>query len=524
MAVNIVPVLIVGAGPTGLALALWLTKLGIPVRIIDKNEHMGVGTRAVIVHARTLEFYRQVGIADNMVSGGLEISGINLWSCGKKKVRIRIDPIGEYLSPYPFFLSFPQDLHEKTLVSALAAHNVTVERSTTLVRFNQEQNHVEAILKLPDGAEETVMASYLAGCDGAHSTTRNRLGLDFIGGTYEGLFYVADVTANGPPINSDIHIDIDEGDFIGIFPYQEPSHVRLIGTVQTKANFDDNTITFEEVKGRAIDHMHITINQVNWFSTYRVHHRIARQFRVQRVFLLGDAAHIHSPVGGQGMNTGIGDAVNLAWKIAAVLNNKATSALLDTFEIERAAFARRLVSTTDRAFTLIAKHGRFAQWLRTQIVPPILAWLFKMPIIRRLAFRTLSQIGIHYRMSPLSVGKADALRGGDRLPWVKIDVTKDNFMPLSSLQWQVHIYGDAKESLINSCAEHKLSLHVFNWQTTMEKVGLVRNALYLVRPDGYIALADPSADGAQLTQYLQNNNDRGMHATNNTRHSRRQPH
>ena len=187
------------------------------------------------------------------------------------------------------------------------------------------------------------------------------------------------------------------------------------------------------MKGKAIEHLKLNIAKVNWFSTYRVHHRVAHRFREGRAFLLGDAAHIHSPVGGQGMNTGIGDAVNLAWKLAAVLKEAAPDSLLDTYEPERIAFARRLVATTDRVFTLVTRRGAVARLVRTRLVPLLVPLLFRLPPLRRFLFRTVSQIGVNYRNSPLSAGAAGAVRGGDRLPWVQTGPGQDNFAPLASL-------------------------------------------------------------------------------------------
>ena len=193
-----------------------------------------------------------------------------------------------------------------------------------------------------------------------------------------------------------------------------------------------------------MDRLGIAVNRVNWFSTYRVHHRVADRFRRGRVFLLGDAAHVHSPVGGQGMNTGIGDAVNLSWKLAAALRG-ASPSILDSFEPERIAFARRLVASTDRAFTVATSPGGIARFMRIAVVPRLLPMLARFTAVRRYMFRTVSQTAINYRATPLSQGAAGNVQAGDRLPWVPptgaAAESGDNFTPLESLDWQVHVYG-----------------------------------------------------------------------------------
>jgi hypothetical protein len=253
--------------------------------------------------------------------------------------------------------------------------------------------------------------------------------------------------------------------------------------------------------------MRIDVEHVNWFSTYSVHHRVADHFRKGRAFLLGDAAHIHSPVGGQGMNTGIGDAVNLAWKLAAVVNGRADALLLDSYEPERIAFARRLVATTDRAFTGVTSPGAIARFVRLDLVPHLIPLLFSFRTVRRYMFRTVSQTVVNYRGSSLSEGRAGAVRGGDRLPWLMVgendaDADKDNFTPLTSLDWQVHVYGNAEPEIQTMCDEKELSLHVFPWRADMHGTGLERNASYLVRPDGYVALADPKGTAMAVMTFL----------------------
>jgi 2-polyprenyl-6-methoxyphenol hydroxylase-like FAD-dependent oxidoreductase len=491
-------VLIVGAGPTGLVLALWLTRLGVRVRIIDKTAEPGTTSRALAVQARTLEYYRQVDLAGAVVGDGVKVAAANLWVGGTRAARLPLGHMGEGLSSFPYVLTYPQDAHERLLIERLDALGVRVERPTELVRFDQHPERVRAVLRQADGSEEVCEADYLAGCDGAHSTVREALGTGFPGGTYSGLFYVADVDAAGPAADGELHVDLEKAEFLAVFPLKGAGRLRLIGPIHGEP---DREPTFDDVSERTIRNLKLTIAQLNWFSTYRVHHRVAARFREGRAFLLGDAAHVHSPVGGQGMNTGIGDAVNLAWKLAAVLNGGAGDRLLATYEPERIGFARRLVATTDRVFTLVTRQGVVARWVRTRLAPLIAPLLLRLAPWRRFLFRTVSQIGVNYRQSSLSVGAAGAVRGGDRLPWVVTGPGQDNFAPLASLTWQAHVYGEPRGGLAEVCAELRLPLHLFAWQPRMRRAGLRRRALYLVRPDGYVALADPHADPGRLRGY-----------------------
>lgn len=495
-------VLIVGAGPTGLVLALWLTRLGVEVRLIDIAPEPGSTSRALAVQARTLEFYQQLGLAQTVVERGHKVAALNLWVQGSKAARVPIQTMGHGLSPFPFPMIFPQDEHERLLIERLSEVGVEVQRRTELIGFEDDGQGVRATLRKCDGSEESCSASYLAGCDGARSRTREVLNVGFPGGTYDHLFYVADVDAAGPPMNGELHVDLDDADFLAVFPLKGDGRARLIGSVRDDAVQDSEHLKFEDVQDRAIQNLKIEVKRVNWFSTYRVHHRVAHAFGKGRAFLLGDAAHIHSPVGGQGMNTGIGDAVNLAWKLASVLKDKSSVALLASYELERIAFARRLVATTDRVFTGVMNPGALARFVRTEAVPGLAPGLFRLPIVRRFAFRTVSQIAVNYRESPLSSGAAGKVKGGDRLPWVETSATDDNFTPLQTLKWQAHVYGDPNAKITEFCAGRGLQLQRFSWQPACHQAGLMRNALYLVRPDGYVALADPDASAQKLAQYF----------------------
>jgi len=498
-------VLIVGAGPTGLVLALWLTRLGVRVRIVDKTAEPATTSRAVAVQARTLELYRQIGLSDALVERGRKAVAANLWVAGKRVARAVLEDMGAGLSPFPYALIFPQDEHERLIIDRLAELGVEVERRTELVGFEQTNGRVLARLKRPDDVTEACDAAYIAGCDGAHSTVRATLEIGFAGGTYAHLFYVADVAAGGAAMNGELHVALDTTDFLAVFPLRGERRARLIGTVRDDAARTHENLSWNDVSRRVIEWMHIDVERVNWFSTYRVHHRVADRFRKGRAFLLGDAAHIHSPVGGQGMNTGIGDAVNLAWKLAASLHGRADASLLDSYESERIAFARRLVATTDQAFTGVTSAGAIARLVRLHIVPILFPLITRLSSLRRVMFRTISQTAVNYRRSSLSAGRAGTVHGGDRLPWVKADVNgldEDNFTPLTSLDWQVHVYGEAAPEIQAVCDGRKLPLHAFPWRPEMGRTGLRRNAVYLVRPDGYVALADAEGSAKAVTSYL----------------------
>jgi 2-polyprenyl-6-methoxyphenol hydroxylase-like FAD-dependent oxidoreductase len=493
-------VLIAGAGPTGLALALWLTKQDVGVRIIDRSAGPGETSRAMVVQARTLELYRQLGLAGPVIAASHINPALNLWARGQHRARIDFADAGAGLTPYPFIAVYPQDQHERLLIDALAALGVTIERNTELAGFEDRGDAVTARLQLPDRSEQTIAVRYLAGCDGARSTVRHQLGTGFEGGTYQHVFYVADVEADGVEPAGEAHIALDSGDFALLLPYGREGLQRLIGTVRDQRG-EAGTLTFDDVRQDAIGRLGLRVHRVNWFSTYRVHHRVAEAFQRGRIFLLGDAAHIHSPAGGQGMNTGILDANNLAWKLADVLHGRASARLLDSYASERQAFARRLVATTDRLFTLATSEGHVADFIKAHLLPGFVSLAGSLDDVREFMFRTVSQTTLHYRGSPLSEGRAGDVQGGDRLPWIRSDGS-DNYGPLERSGWQVHVYGAASKELAACCERHRLPLHVSAWTSAHQAAGFARDALYLLRPDTYVGLADPEGSASALERYL----------------------
>ena len=458
-------VLVIGAGPTGLAHALWLARAGLNVRIIDKAVQPGTTSRAVGVAARTLELYRQLGIADEVVAEGWKTPAVNFWVRGAHVGHVDMHDIGAGLSPYPFELMYPQGSHERLLIRALEAAGVKVDRPLALVGLVQDEAGVTATLD--DGSR--CRASYVAGCDGAHSIVRELLAIGLPGGTYERLFFVTDIDATGDVMDGALHVSLDTSRFLAAFPLAV-GRARIVGTTDAAAK------TWDDVKADVAEHLKLAVTNVRDFSTYHVHHRVAVTFRDRRVFLLGDAAHLHSPVGAQGMNTGIGDAFNLAWKIVDVVRG-ASPQLLDSFEVERRAFATKLVHTTDRIFQLATKEGGVAEFVRTRLVPHAIHAVLGLQLTRRTAFRMLSQLAIEYRAN--HTGHLGDVHAGDRLPWV---TDLDNFAPLASRAWQVHCYGEA-------VAHDTYPVHVFAHTAGAQAAGIERDAVFVVRPDGYIAWA-----------------------------------
>ena len=491
------PVLIVGAGPTGLVLALRLAAHGVPFTLIDRRSGPGQASRAMIVQARTLEFYRQLGLGAEVAAQGIPIEHIHFRSGGKVIDRIDLHDAGGGLSPYPYILAFPQDDHERYLVAQLAARGISVHWNTQLIALVQDEHCASATVQTAAG-EAVIEAAYVCGCDGAHSTVRQALNIEFPGDTYAQVFYVADVQLAGG-FDHDLHINLGERALALVLPVRSRGVQRVIGLIPERfAQRED--VTFDDIRGDVEALAGITVEHVNWFSRYRVHHRVADRFSQGRCFLAGDAGHIHSPAGGQGMNTGIGDAVNLSWKLAAVVQGHAPAKLLETYETERIGFARQLVATTDRAFRAMAGGGWFSRLMRRGVVPNVLPLVADFAAVRRTLFSTVSQIRIAYRHSAISAGRVGRTAGGDRMPWVLDEPAIA--AAFDYLGWQWVVCGSPDSALVARAHADALPVRTVTWRTQAEDAGLSEQAVYLVRPDGHIALAMPRYDAATLDAYV----------------------
>ena len=495
------PVLIVGAGPTGLVLALWLIRAGVPVRIVDKNATPAMESRALAIAARTLEYYDQLGIAARVIAAGTVFRGANVWNSQGRAAHISFSDIGGGISRYPFALVYPQDQHERLLVDELERAGTHVERPLEFIGLTQRSGGVDVTLRHADGTLERLDAAYVAACDGAHSPIRAELGIGFDGGTYERLFYVADVAGSGGAINGEVNVGLGNNDFIAAFPMKEAGRARVVGTVAPASTLGHEP-TWDDVDETTLDLLHLHVDRVAWFATYRVHHRVATAFRDRRVFLLGDAAHVHSPLGGQGMNTGIADAVDLGWRLADVIHERAHDRVLASYETERIAFARRLVATTDRAFAIIASPEDGARTARA-LLPRLAAFGSRFRPLRRQLFRAISQTAVNYRMSAISVGEFLSVHGGDRLPWVApgdLDEPGDNYAPLAERRWHLQAFAPLAPDVRAFCDGHGVPVHEFRLRPGA-RTPLSPGAIYLVRPDGYLGLVAERNAVDRLEEY-----------------------
>jgi 2-polyprenyl-6-methoxyphenol hydroxylase-like FAD-dependent oxidoreductase len=515
-AVMDVDVLIVGAGPTGLMLANQLARHGVQLMIVDRHSGPAQQSRAMAVQARTLEIYAKMGIIDRALALGEKATGANMWANGRWTARIPVGDIGKDMSAFPYILMLGQDDNERIMGAKLHDLGVDVNWKTELVSLEQHPSHVDAVLKQPDGSMRTVRAAWVAGCDGSRSPVREMSGIGFPGAPYEHTFFVADTEATGPMKAGELNVYLWRDGFHLFFPMRGTDRWRVIGIIPKHLRHRDD-LAFEEVipairqeAGAALD-----FKSCLWFSTYRIHHRAAERFRDRRCFLLGDAAHIHSPAGAQGMNTGLQDAYNLAWKLALVVQGHADAALLDTYEQERIPVAQRLLETTDRAFQIIVADGWFGALFRTKIMARVAAIAMRFEFVRTFAFRTIAQIGISYPKSALSQSLSASPKGapaaGDRFPWLHLKLNAagaagDLFETLDDTRFNLLVVGQTPPatdvlSLGDLCVVHAIPADPFN-NAELARAHVPQPSFYLLRPDGHIGLCGGSLEVEAIKRYV----------------------
>jgi 2-polyprenyl-6-methoxyphenol hydroxylase-like FAD-dependent oxidoreductase len=398
------PVLVVGAGPTGLMMASELRRRGIDCRIIDKLPEPTDKSKALAIHARTLELFEIIGIAEDAVALGIKAHGATSYANGKRIVHVTFDELD---SPFPFALLISQVQTEKMLGEHLQNLGGKVERSAELIGFEQNNDCATATIKHGDEREEKITAQYVIGCDGAHSIVRHVLGFSFEGHIYPETFALADVALKwdlpDDEITSFLHEDVN----LVFFPMVGGRYRVLAQVPDEQAKGEAPPLeNFQKLCDKYCP-FKVTLGEPDWLAYFKIHRRSVQQYRQGRAFLAGDAGHIHSPVGGQGMNTGMQDAFNLAWKLALVLKGQAPESLLDTYQEERHPIAKALLMGTDMATKVLTIRNPVAQTVRNSLG----AWLVSLDVVQQRIIKTGSMLALNYRRSPL-VGESRGTAGG----------------------------------------------------------------------------------------------------------------
>lgn len=503
---------IIGAGPTGLALACQLIRHGIDFVIIDKKETTTAFSKAIGVQARTLEIYEQMGLAQKLIELGRPASHIRIFEGGEAQAEVDLSELGAGLSPYPYMLVVDQGKHEEVLYQFIRSMGKDVRWQTSLAKFSQDKNGVTAdIVDDVTGKSTRLEAKYLVACDGAKSPVRHGLGITFEGSTFERLFYVADVQVNWPYPHGMLTGFVAKDRSTAFFPMLGDDRYRVVG-VFPDIDREEGTVPFDEIERQIKEdtQLEMDIYQVNWFSTYKVHSRRVNKFSEGRCFLVGDAAHIHSPAGGQGMNTGIQDGYNLAWKLAAVIKGEAGADLLATYNEERIEVATRLLETTDRMFDLLMNPHWLLAFVRTQIFPRVANFVVGLDSVKRFFFPLISQIGISYRDRSLSAEGSGSLEveAGDRMPYFMLD-GKSIYDGLRQPMFHLLTFTDEPAAARNKhgeLAEEYGGVIDFSalplFPRVSEVFGTDEPFSILLRPDNYLAFIGAEDCTEQLDEYF----------------------
>ncbi len=498
-------VIIVGTGPSGLALACQFIRFGVDFVIFDKKETTTPFSKAIGVQARTLEIYEQIDLADKLIEQGKIAAKARMIVGGKVRGEAVFSEMGKGMSPYPFILMVEQGRHETILYDFIKANGRDVLWRTELESFSQDDVGVKVNLK----GGETIEAKYLVACDGAKSPVRHSLGLTFEGSTFERMFYVADVQIDWKYPNDAGQAFLLKHNLLAFFPMTGENGWRIVGTFPEQFAKDEGDVLYEEIEAQIKQdaQLELDIYKVNWFSTYKVHTRRVNKFSVGKCFLAGDAAHIHTPAGAQGMNTGIQDGYNLAWKIASVLHGKADEKLLETYNEERLPNAENLLKTTDRFFSLAANPSFIFSFLRMYVFPYVAGVAFKIDAIKKFVFPRVSQIAINYRHSSLSFTDGSfAVKAGDRFPYFELEGASV-YEKLKSPKFHLLTFFDGENEFADFgeiLKDETIDFHELSLTPNIAKIfGASKSFVVFLRPDNYIGFISEDVSGKGLRKYLE---------------------
>lgn len=469
---NAVDVLIAGAGPVGLFLANECARRGLTWRMVEQNSTQSEHSKALAIFPRTVEIFDMAGVAEPFMKAANRVTTVQMVTHGRTLARLHFQPEE---SPYSFVSMVPQNVTEQILVEELQKKGGRVEYETKFVTATQHEDEVSVTLE-KNGQREEVTARYVVGCDGAHSAVRHRLALPFEGAEYKDLFILADVETNELPADA-MQLCPSELGPVAIFP-MSATRRRIVATVNEEQGDAPSLQLVREVLAQRAP-ADIQANDMHWSSYFRIHHRHVGQLRMKRMFIAGDAAHIHSPFGGQGMNTGLHDVWNLAWKLTLAVNGRATETLLASYNDERLPVIKQVIDTTHFLTKALGTPNKLAQALRDAVIPMV----SRLAPFQHAFVQRLSELGIHYNGSPIVEGAGerffdDSVRGG------------------KGLLNQFVLFMDAKQQAAGAAASKQLQTQ---FGDVLEVRAGNRDGLTLVRPDGYIAYSARHLDEAAFT-------------------------
>jgi 2-polyprenyl-6-methoxyphenol hydroxylase-like FAD-dependent oxidoreductase len=492
------PVLIAGAGPTGLALAIELARRGVPHRLIDRVPRRSDKSRALAVQARTLELMRGWGVSEALVARGSPTVQVQIIVDERPAVQLELGDIGVDDTPYPFVLFVSQCETEALLDAALLRAGGAWEPDVELVDGREEDDGVVASLQHGDGRVEELRAAYVVGCDGAHSRVRHLAGLSFGGAQYEQDFLLADVRIDWPAPPGQLQFLFGKRTTVVVFPLRDG--LSRIVSVRSDGVQSDADPTLEEMRQllQAVSPWPLQLRDPRWLTRFRLHHRGVDRYRRGRFLVAGDAAHIHSPAGGQGMNTGIQDAINLGWKLARVMKGQSPATLLDSYDEERRPVGERLLQYTDRLFQLANTSNPILSWARNKLMPIAAPRLLATRGRRALLFRFVSELGIHYRGSSIVMPGC-----GERAPDAILD-GKQLYDSFASPLHHLMVFGDDGEfaRATQSRFAGELDAIPVAGDSARKRYHVRERGWVLVRPDGYVAARAHALDDRALDSYF----------------------
>lgn len=479
-------VLIIGAGPVGLTLAMELTRYGVPLRIVDKAPARTDKSKALVLWSRTLELLERGPGSARFIEAGFKVNAVNMISGNKLIGHVDMSTLE---SPHNYALMLPQADTERLLEEHLSEIGVKVERSVEVTTLSVGDKTVEAVLRRADGSQETVSAAWLAGCDGAHSMVRHSVGATFDGETNNSDWILADIHMRGypcPDTEASVYWD-KEGVFV-IFPISAGRY-RLIADLPASGAESPPAPTMEQVQALMNRRGPAGMEGYDpiWLAGFRINGRKVSSYRWGRAFLLGDAAHVHSPAGGQGMNTGMQDAFNLAWKLALVTQGSCAESLLDSYSAERSAVGDEVLKSAGRLTTIGTLRNPVLQTVRDVVGHAVLG----LASARRAFADNMSELAISYPNSPLN-GAAHAQEGpkpGQRLEPIK------GRKPIGS--------GGVPRFALMATPSPEVSELLLRFNKVLDAELCSpnrRKGNWLVRPDGYIACSSTKPE--DIAQYL----------------------